>query len=125
MSYLLLYIVLALVAASTGSTGPVTYREAVRLADTVALKGPIRPVILVPFTSNPDPRFWYFEQINPDPNVSAHWQFLAVNKHTGDVWQTDGQCIHVWPHMTPKQFAKLMPSANAMPNLCDGPPISN
>jgi len=119
------YVAVCLMAATSVAAAPLTLKEAFRLAHTVASRGPVRPIVLESF-DGVDSRFWHFEQYNTDYSVpSVHWQFLAVNKETGDVWLADIECIHVWPKLIPKQFANLKGLNAEPPQDCDGPTISN
>jgi hypothetical protein len=55
-----------------------------------------------------DGRFFFFEEISPpQAQGSAHIRSLAVNKSTGDVWEIDGICGHMWPLLTAHQVAAL------------------
>jgi hypothetical protein len=122
---LAIYFAFCVVATAATASTPVTRKEAFQLVRAIASQRPVRPIVLESF-DGADPRFWDFEQYNTDPNIpSGHYLFFAVNKETGDTWLTDAQCIHVWPKLTPKQFAHLKGLRAEAPADCDGPPISD
>jgi hypothetical protein len=91
--------------------------RAVHLAD-MAVKKEDRNPILDPFDGK-DVHFFFFEEINPNPNVSAHIRSLAVNKLTGDVWSIDGICRHRWPALSDKKVRRLKPPRSDTPWQCD------
>jgi hypothetical protein len=122
---LAIYIAVFIGATAATAGIPVTRKEAFQLVRAIASQRHVRPIVLESF-EGADLRFWDFEQYDTDPNIpSGHYLFFAVNKETRDVWLTDVQCIHVWPKLTPKQFAHLQGLRAEAPADCDGPPISD
>jgi hypothetical protein len=43
-----------------------------------------------PYRNPHNPAFYYFEELNPNPNTSVHVATITVNKRTGEVWDVEG-----------------------------------
>jgi hypothetical protein len=68
--------------------------EAERLAARAVRVNDPKP-LLEPYSSSYGGHFYYFEELNPNPNGSAHVATIAVNRRTGDVWDVAGSVCHL------------------------------
>jgi len=108
--------------ANAPSEPRISAQEAAHLAELAVRAHDPHP-ILDPFDGK-SPNFYFFEEIDPNPNRSAHVRSIAVNKTTGDVWSIDGICEHMWPQLTSKQIRKLTLPRSDTPWECDKPDSS-
>jgi hypothetical protein len=71
-----------------------TMAEAEKLAARAVREHDPNP-LLQPYSSSYGGEFYYFEEMNPNPNTSAHVATIAVNRGTGDVWNVAGSVCHL------------------------------
>ncbi|HEX3673900.1 MAG TPA: hypothetical protein VHU87_06470 [Rhizomicrobium sp.] len=72
-----------------GRNIPYTQAQAELLVVKTLTTGDLRP-LLEPYRNPFNANFYYFEQLNPNPNTSVHVATIAVNRYTGEVWNVAG-----------------------------------